>query len=317
MDTALTAQKVLDSVGGRHNVIGNSICMTRLRLTLRDASLVDADAISSLHGVLGIARRGDNGVEVVFGPAVIVDVSREFSLLTGIAMGTGTRCVTATSGSSFFHPSSPLRVEISPGQKRSYSMQGAARASGAMAADDIDALRRMLDEGTAASSDEQRVGPDATTSEPEGPRLLVLNGPNINMLGIREPDVYGREDFASLVALCKTTAQESGFSEVRCYQSNHEGDLVDEIQAAWRRYDGIVINPGAYTHTSIALLDALKAVSVPAVEVHISKVDEREDFRQVSYVRAACFETICGMGIEGYRKAIRDLATRLATDERD
>jgi 3-dehydroquinate dehydratase-2 len=135
------------------------------------------------------------------------------------------------------------------------------------------------------------------------------------MLGIREPDIYGHESYADLVALCETAARDAGFSDVRCYQSNHEGDLVDEIQSAWKAYDAIVINPAAYTHTSVALLDALKAVGIPAIEVHISKVDEREDFRQVSYVRSACIETVSGLGMEGYRKAIEDLARHLADAE--
>jgi 3-dehydroquinate dehydratase-2 len=142
-------------------------------------------------------------------------------------------------------------------------------------------------------------------------RLLVVNGPNINMLGVREPKIYGRRTYSDLVRLCRTAAREAGFSECRCFQSNHEGDLVDVIQAAYGEFEGIVINPAAYTHTSVALLDALKSVALPTIEVHISKVDEREDFRQVSYVRAACFETIVGMGLEGYRKAIQDMAAYL------
>jgi len=145
-----------------------------------------------------------------------------------------------------------------------------------------------------------------------GWRLLVLNGPNINMVGIREPGIYGSESFENLLGLCRQTAREEGFVTCVCYQSNHEGDLVDKIQEAYRGFDAIVINPAAYTHTSVALLDALKAVGVPAVEVHISKVDEREDFRQVSYVRAACLATVSGEGIAGYAHAIRILAAHLA-----
>ena len=146
----------------------------------------------------------------------------------------------------------------------------------------------------------------------DGPRLLVINGPNINLLGVREPDLYGHEDYASLLALCHEVAKDAGFASCECYQSNHEGDIVDRIQEAMGTIDGIVINPAAYTHTSVAILDALKAVQIPAVEVHISKVSAREDFRQVSYVRKACFETVMGMGIQGYAKAIRDLADHLS-----
>ena len=133
--------------------------------------------------------------------------------------------------------------------------------------------------------------------------ILVINGPNINMLGIREPDIYGKETYNYLVEKIEGYAKEKGVY-VRCFQSNHEGDIVDIIQFAYGLYDGIVINPGAYTHTSIAILDALKAVSIPAVEVHISDVSARENFRQISYVREACFKTICGKGTDGYLEAI-------------
>ena len=134
-------------------------------------------------------------------------------------------------------------------------------------------------------------------------KILVLNGPNINMLGIREPGVYGNQTFGDLLAMLDNTAAEFGL-EISQYQSNHEGDLVDQIQQAYGIYDGIVINPAAYTHTSIAILDALKAVSIPAVEVHISDVDSREAFRKVSYAGLACAKTIKGQGLDGYRQAI-------------
>ena len=134
-------------------------------------------------------------------------------------------------------------------------------------------------------------------------KILVINGPNINMLGIREPDVYGKNTFADLLQLLDNTAAELGI-EVMQYQSNHEGDLVDKIQWAYGKVDGIVINPAAYTHTSIAILDALKAVAIPAVEVHISDVDSRESFRQISYAGMACQKTVKGLGFEGYRQAV-------------
>lgn len=137
-------------------------------------------------------------------------------------------------------------------------------------------------------------------------KLLVINGPNINMLGIREKGIYGTETYADLIELCEKTAKELNI-EVECYQSNHEGCLVDKIQEAYQKVDGIVINPGAYTHTSIAILDALKAVSIPCVEVHISKLEERESYRQISYIREACFKTITGQGILGYKKAMEAL----------
>ena len=137
-------------------------------------------------------------------------------------------------------------------------------------------------------------------------KILVLNGPNINMLGIREPDVYGSNSFADLLALLERTAKEEGI-EIEQYQSNHEGFLVDKIQESYGKVDGIVINPAAYTHTSIAILDALKAVAIPAVEVHISDVDAREPFRRISYAGMACCKTIKGHGLEGYREAILHL----------
>lgn len=138
-------------------------------------------------------------------------------------------------------------------------------------------------------------------------KILVINGPNINMLGIREKHIYGTQNFDTLIETCKKTGEQLGV-EIECYQSNHEGDLVDKIQWAYfNGVDGIVINPGAYTHTSIALLDAVKSVMIPTVEVHISKVEEREDFRQISYIRQACCKTITGCGIDGYVMAINHL----------
>ncbi len=134
-------------------------------------------------------------------------------------------------------------------------------------------------------------------------RILVLNGPNINMLGIREPDIYGKNTFRDLLKLLEETAKAQDI-ELEQYQSNHEGDLVDKIQSAYGVFDGIVINPAAYTHTSVAILDALKSVGIPAVEVHISKVEDREAFRQISYAGMACEKTITGQGLDGYRQAI-------------
>ena len=138
-------------------------------------------------------------------------------------------------------------------------------------------------------------------------KILVLNGPNINMLGIREPGVYGSQSYGELLWLLEVWANELCV-EMEHYQSNHEGCLVDKIQAAYGNFDGIVINPAAYTHTSIAILDALKAVAIPAVEVHISDVKAREDFRQISYAGKACIKTIMGQGLDGYRQAMAFLA---------
>lgn len=137
--------------------------------------------------------------------------------------------------------------------------------------------------------------------------ILVINGPNLNLLGIREPDLYGKEDYAALVALVEDTCAQEGIG-VEVFQSNHEGAIVDKIQWAYGKMDGIVINPAAYTHTSVAILDALKAVGLPAAEVHLSDVNARETFRHLSYAGMACKKSFIGMGFEGYRAAIRYLA---------
>ena len=141
-------------------------------------------------------------------------------------------------------------------------------------------------------------------------KLLVLNGPNLNLLGLREPEIYGRRDYAALERFIREAAAELD-AEVEIFQSNHEGVLVDRIQQAYGVFDGIVFNPAAYTHTSVALLDALKAVGIPTVEVHLSDPDKREDFRKISYVRPACLKTVKGLGFESYRQALLFLAAYL------
>ena len=140
-------------------------------------------------------------------------------------------------------------------------------------------------------------------------KILVINGPNLNMLGIREKHIYGDKTYASLVKLIKGKAKEKGV-KVKCYQSNYEGAIVTEIQKAYQKFDGIVINPGAYTHTSVAILDALKAVNIPTVEVHISAVNEREDFRQISFVKNFAFLTVTGKGFDGYIEAMDDIINK-------
>ena len=143
-------------------------------------------------------------------------------------------------------------------------------------------------------------------------KFLVINGPNLNMLGIREPDIYGNRTYDDLVATTREAAMDLGV-ETEFYQSNHEGDLVDKIQEAYfRHFDGIVINPGAYTHTSVALLDAVKATMLPTVEVHISDVDNRDDFRKISYIRKACIATVSGKGFASYTEALKILIKELS-----
>ncbi len=140
-------------------------------------------------------------------------------------------------------------------------------------------------------------------------KILVINGPNINMLGLREPDIYGKGTYETLIKKIGVWSHELG-CEAECFQSNHEGDIVDKIQQAYGVFDGIVINPAAYTHTSVAILDALKAVSIPAAEVHISDVTKREDFRQISYAGMACEAHFIGLGTDGYRQAIKYLCEK-------
>ena len=142
-------------------------------------------------------------------------------------------------------------------------------------------------------------------------KILVINGPNLNMLGIREKEIYGEKSYKALVKLIKTSAKERNV-KLACYQSNFEGAIVTKIQKAYKKYDGIIINPAGYTHTSVAILDALKAVNIPTVEVHISAVDDREDFRKISFVREFAFETISGKGFNGYVEAINKLIQKLS-----
>ena len=141
-------------------------------------------------------------------------------------------------------------------------------------------------------------------------KILVINGPNLNMLGIREPELYGKQDYAALVAFAEKACRDNGF-EAEVFQHNHEGAIVDKIQSAYGVFDGIIINPAAYTHTSVAILDALKAVAIPAVEVHLTDVSSREDFRKISYPGMACLTTFAGFGFDGYRLAAEYLKEHL------
>ena len=304
MDREQIAEEVLAAVGGKDNVAANDICMTRLRILTQDPTLVDTDQLSAARGVLGFFRRGTNGIEVVFGPGKVEAVHEALARLTGVEgvgdafVGSPTPVVT------------PLHVHISHNPLRDAAIvqneRSESAAPGEESVDDLVSLLDMIEPqaGEAVAGDDEAEEDEGGHGAPA--RLLVINGPNINMLGIREPDIYGRDTYRAMLQLCQDAAKEAGFAECTCFQSNHEGDLIDAIQDAYGSYAGIVIN-----HTSIAILDAAKAVGLPMVEVHISKLDERESFRQVSYIRAACFETITGMGIEGYRRAIYDLAAHI------
>lgn len=294
------AKEVLDAVGGKANVTGNDICMTRLRIKTEDPSLVDTDQLTATRGVLGIVQRGKGGIEVVFGPGKVEDVHEALADLTGIE-----------SSETGFSDGGPSRMDVIVSSHAETADEDTAVDDDEDDLSSVESLVSLLDADDETSEKKPEPSCGDAVEDVEPVSVLVLNGPNINMLGIREPGIYGSESYTDLLQLCQDTAAEVGFDRCTCYQSNHEGDLVDAIQDAMGKYDGIVINPGAYTHTSIAILDAAKAVRLPIVEVHISKVEEREEFRQVSYIRQACFETITGMGINGYRKAILDLAEKL------
>ena len=309
MDRQQIAEEVLAAIGGKDNVTANDICMTRLRLVTEDPTLVDTDQLSSARGVLGFVRRGENGFEVVFGPGKVEAVHDAIAHITGI--DSSEDVFDALGGTQ---PTS-IRVHITPNPLRAAAItqrdeDESLDAPAPDAAPTVAELVSLLDELEPSHASDD-LDDEGEPLEPHAPRVLVINGPNINMLGIREPDIYGKETYQALLRLCQDASREAGFAECTCFQSNHEGDLIDAIQDAYGSYAGIVINPGAYTHTSIAILDAAKAVGLPMVEVHISKLDEREEFRQVSYIRAACFETVVGLGIEGYRKAILDLASHI------
>ena len=294
------AKEVLEAVGGKANVTGNDICMTRLRIKTEDPSLVDTDQLTATRGVLGIVQRGKGGIEVVFGPGKVEDVHKALADLTGIE-----------SSETGFNDDGPSRMDVIVSSPAVEEIEDEHETMDADDVASVESLVSLLDADEKPEEKKPEASPVDSDEVVETASVLVLNGPNINMLGIREPGIYGSESYTDLLQLCQDTAAEVGFDKCTCYQSNHEGDLVDAIQDAMGKYDGIVINPGAYTHTSIAILDAAKAVRLPIVEVHISKVEEREEFRQVSYIRQACFETITGMGIAGYRKAILDLAEKL------
>lgn len=313
MDKGRIAREVLAAVGGCDNVIASDVCMTRLRILTEQPSLVDLERLSLTQGVLGIIQRGPRGIEVVFSPGRVEGVQEQLVTLTG-KRPDGRAFIGAAPTST-----ASLQVRVSPKDREGRTQWDEDAATEAAltpdeppivrSPDDITDLASLLD--THFDVDDEEEPEDEDYLDAPAARVVVINGPNINMLGIREPSIYGRQDYQALLGICHSAAREAGFDDCVCLQSNHEGDLVDFIQDALGSCDGIVINPAAYTHTSVAILDAVRAVSLPTVEVHISRIDEREEFRKVSYIRQACFETVCGMGLEGYRKAIHDLARHL------
>ena len=312
MDRKLIAEEVLAAVGGKENVAANDICMTRLRILTENPSLVDTEQLSSARGVLGFVRRGSNGFEVVFGPGKVEAVHEALVDLTGVQPSED-----AFDDLPATDQPRAIKVHISPNALRDAAIsqrddESADEEDAGSAESSVEELVSMLgDIEEAEEAGEPEAEGGVAETDRSSARVLVINGPNINMLGIREPDIYGHDSYQAMLRTCHEAAKEAGFAECTCFQSNHEGDLIDAIQDAYGTYEGIIINPGAYTHTSIAILDAAKAVGLPMIEVHISKLEDREDFRQVSYIRAACFETITGLGVEGYRKAMLDMAAHL------
>ena len=295
MDSNAIAYEILNAIGGSKNLIHNEVCMTRLRLSISDMTLIDYEQLSTATGVLGIVRKGANGLEVVFGPNLVNQVNNSLDQILEEPEVTSCSLNEKHSASLPTHNEEVADLISLLAQKNTIDQNK----------EDFDSLASDLDIDDFEDNYEDDL---------EAPRLLIINGPNINMLGIREPEIYGKADYRTLIEACKTEAQSQGFSECVCYQSNHEGDLIDAIQDALGSYDGIIINPAAYTHTSVALLDTALVVQLPMIEVHLTDISTREDFRHISYIKDACFATVAGKGIDSYREAIQLMATYLRAE---
>ncbi|WP_314053221.1 type II 3-dehydroquinate dehydratase [Lancefieldella parvula] len=295
MDSNAIAYEILNAIGGSKNLIHNEVCMTRLRLSISDMTLIDYEQLSTATGVLGIVGKGANGLEVVFGPNLVNQVNNSLDQILEEPEVTSCSLNEKHSASLPTHNEEVDELISLLAQKNTIDQNK----------EDFDSLASDLDTDDFEDNYEDDL---------EAPRLLIINGPNINMLGIREPEIYGKADYRTLIEACKTEAQSQGFSECVCYQSNHEGDLIDAIQDALGSYDGIIINPAAYTHTSVALLDTALAVQLPMIEVHLTDISTREDFRHISYIKDACFATVAGKGIDSYREAIQLMATYLRAE---
>lgn len=295
MDSNAIAYEILNAIGGSKNLIHNEVCMTRLRLSISDMTLIDYEQLSTATGVLGIVGKGANGLEVVFGPNLVNQVNNSLDQILEEPEVTSCSLNEKHSASLPTHNEEVDELISLLAQKNNIDQNK----------EDFDSLASDLDTDDFEDNYEDDL---------EAPRLLIINGPNINMLGIREPEIYGKADYRTLIEACKTEAQSQGFSECVCYQSNHEGDLIDAIQDALGSYDGIIINPAAYTHTSVALLDTALAVQLPMIEVHLTDISTREDFRHISYIKDACFATVAGKGIDSYREAIQLMAAHLKAE---
>lgn len=286
LDKDVVARQVLDALGGRENVLSNAVCMTRLRVTLAEPQSVDYETLSDVQGVLGTATRGNNGLEVVFGPRVIDGIYHAFIKLTGISAGIEDLFPMSRQETN-------LRVQIRTSKKEPRQPVPSSDHP-LIGKDELSVLADLF-------GIKEKETDDAKVRKL---RLIVLNGPNINMLGVTSSGATDEDAFPALLELCKQTAQDVGFARCDCFQSNHEGDLVDMIQDAYGIYDAIVINPGAYG-SSAALRDALRTVSVPAIEVHLHKLNRRDT------VGTACLSMKSGLGTDGYRLAIQELASHL------
>ena len=286
------AKEVLEALGGSGNVLTNTVCMTRLRVTLREPQIVDYDALNNVRNVLGTATRGGNGLEVVFGPRVIDAVYHAFLRLTGIEAGTDALFPMSRQESNF-------RVQINS-TSRASTIDQREWDSNHLDQGDIDTLKELFTGEQEQSAD---VSPCETFAQPKDPcNLLVINGPNVNMIGLGLATIGEVEDFSAILELCKETAQSEGFARCVCLQSNHEGDLVDWVQDAWGNYGAIVINPTSYATTSITLREAIRSVGIPTIRVNLTE-DESP-----SCLDDTCAQHITGKGIAGYALAIRELA---------
>ncbi len=269
------AQAVLAALGGRENVQYNTVCMTRLRVTLVDPSIVAYDQLNEISGVLGTATRGENGIEVVFGPRTIDGVYHAFVKLTGVAPGTDALFPMSRQESN-------MRIQINP-PSRPARDEAVTTHVPFMNDDELS----MLDDLFGPDDDDRGLT-----------RLLVVNGPNINMLGLAPCDEVPLADYPSLLELCKSEAEQAGFTRCDCYQSNHEGDLIDHIQDAYGMYEALVVNPGPNTAPSDALCEALRTVDIPTIVVNLFDAHDQD----------VHIEQVSGRGTDGYRIAIERLA---------